>query len=124
MIKVCICGSRTFHNAGYMRECLDTVLPQGEEIVILSGVALGADQAGERYAAGKGFKVERFPADWRKNGRSAGMIRNKEMLEAADLVFAFWDGNSPGTKHMIEAATEAGKLAEVFTFETDDDIPF
>ena len=36
--------------------------------------------------------------------RSAGPIRNKQMAEYADTLFAFWDGKSRGTKNMIDLA--------------------
>ena len=32
------------------------------------------------------------------------MIRNEEMAKNADALVAFWDGQSHGTKHMIEMA--------------------
>lgn len=124
MLKLVICGSRTFDDIRYMRECLDEVLAGVEEVTVVSGCAIGADVLGERYAAGRAFKVERYPADWKNLGKSAGMIRDQEMLDKCDAVVAFWDGKSSGTRNMIEIAKEAGKLLGVFTFNTDSDYPF
>ena len=48
------------------------------------------------------------PADWDLDGKSAGFKRNVKMAEYADALVAFWDGESKGTKHMIETAKEKG----------------
>ena len=36
------------------------------------------------------------------------MVRNREMLEAADAVVVFWDGVSKGTANMVEITQKAG----------------
>jgi hypothetical protein len=41
-------------------------------------------------------------------GKSAGYIRNDEMAQYADMLIAFWDGTSKGTKHMIDLANKRG----------------
>lgn len=37
-------------------------------------------------------------------GRGAGFKRNVRMAKYADALVAFWNGKSPGTKHMIQTA--------------------
>jgi hypothetical protein len=55
------------------------------------------------------LKTLSIPADWKTHGRSAGPKRNLMMLDMKpDLVLAFWDGKSPGTKHLIENARKRG----------------
>ena len=78
-------------------------------IIIVSGGARGADLLGERYAQENGFAIERYPADWDRYGKSAGPRRNREMAKAGDYVICFWDGESRGTKSMIEYAKVFGK---------------
>ena len=48
-------------------------------------------------------------ADWERYGRGAGMIRNKQIIADADVVIAFWDGASKGTKNSVELARKAKK---------------
>lgn len=64
-----------------------------------------------------GYETMDFPADWDKYGRSAGPIRNGEMLKQGkpDLVVAFHDDieNSKETKDMVRQAREAGIPVEV-----------
>ena len=63
-----------------------------------------ADTLGKRYAEEHDIPVMSFPADWNKYKKAAGYIRNQEMAQHADALVAFWDGQSRGTKNMIEIA--------------------
>lgn len=109
MIKVIIAGTRDFDNYELLKQKMDKILAarvrNNEEIIIVSGTARGADKLGERYARERGYTIKRFPADWDKNGKRAGYIRNEEMAKYADACVCFWDEASRGTKHMIDLAT-------------------
>lgn len=60
------------------------------------------------YAADHGISAEGFPADWRKYGKSAGPLRNQQMIDEGkpDLVVAFPGGT--GTADMVRRAKAAG----------------
>lgn len=69
----------------------------------------GCDGLTERYAAEFGYKFTPYPADWKTNGKSAGPIRNSEMLKSgAEVCIGFWDGKSKGTLDMMTKADRAG----------------
>ena len=105
MIKVIIAGGRNFENYILLKFKCNAILKEiNDEIQIVSGGAKGADALGERYAKERGFICKRFEADWDKNGKAAGAIRNSEMAKYADCLIAFWDGKSAGTKDMITKA--------------------
>jgi hypothetical protein len=70
----------------------------------LNGGAKGADSYGEYYAKERGIPVTIFLPDWNTYGKKAGYIRNKLIVESSDLVIAFWDRVSKGTKHSIDIA--------------------
>ena len=109
--KVVIAGSRGFSNYKLLKETCNNTLREKKKthnIIIISGHAKGADTLGEKYANDEGFDLEIFPADWKKFGKSAGFRRNEQMAEFADGLIAFWDGESHGTKHMIDIAEEKG----------------
>ena len=109
--KVIIAGSRGFSNYKLLKETCDDFLRDIKKeynIVIVSGGARGADKAGEKYANDWGYDLEIYPADWKKHGKAAGFRRNEQMAQTADAVIAFWDGESHGTKHMIDVAEEKG----------------
>ena len=113
MIKrIVIAGCRDFNDYKEAKEYIDFCISnirKGNEIIIVSGGASGADALGERYAKENGFKIERYPAEWEKYGRSAGPKRNEIMAKICDYVICFWDGKSRGTKSMIEYAKKYGK---------------
>lgn len=122
MIRIIIAGGREFNNYDYLKDKVSEFilmeLPQElwSQIEIVSGGARGADALGERYAKDAGCKLTRFPADW-SQGKKAGILRNHEMGDYADILLAFHDGVSTGTKDMIDYATKKGLLVEVFMYE-------
>lgn len=106
---VVVAGTRTFGNYELLRDKLDSFLEQKSkefEIVIISGCAKGADTLGERYAEERGYKVERFEADWDQHSKKAGPIRNGKMADAAQAVVIFWDGVSRGSMNMRQQARD------------------
>lgn len=105
-IKVIIAGGRDFNDLRRLNIVCDFTLKKYTDIEVVSGGAKGADALGEKYAREKEYPVIKFPANWKKNGKAAGPIRNKKMAEYADALIAFWDGKSKGTKNMIYLARE------------------
>lgn len=83
---------------------------------IISGGARGADLLAEQYAKGKGISSLIFKPAYHKFGRSAPMVRNQQLVDAADLIIAFWDGKSRGTARSLEYAPKKGKLIRIVTF--------
>lgn len=105
MVKVIIAGGRNFDNYALLKFKCNAILKSIiEEIQVVSGGSKGADALGERYAKEKGFICKRFEANWDKNGKAAGIIRNEEMAKYSTHLIAFWDGKSAGTKDMISKA--------------------
>lgn len=121
MFKVIIAGSREFDNYDMLKEKCDKILSrkvnEGEEIVIVSGTARGADTLGEKYAKERGYKIERYPANWDKYGKRAGYLRNKKMAEVSNacIVFLSSKAENKGSKMMISIATEEKLLIRVIT---------
>jgi predicted Rossmann fold nucleotide-binding protein DprA/Smf involved in DNA uptake len=114
--RVVVAGCRDYDNydeaKAYIDICLSNIRKRNE-IIIISGGAKGADSLGERYAEENGFKVEKYSADWVRYGRSAGPRRNRQMAEISDYVICFWDGESRGTRSMIESARKFGKPVKI-----------
>ena len=109
--RVIIAGTRDFSDYQLLRDKCDAILSSKRQdcnIIIVSGTARGADRLGERYAKERGFQLRQFPADWLNDEKKAGPIRNAKMADNADALIAFWDGESRGTKNMIETAKRKG----------------
>lgn len=117
MIKrIIVAGSRDYNNYREAKKYIDFCISRIKEIytlVFLSGGCKGADFLGEKYAAENNFPIEKFPADWKKYGRSAGARRNREMANLCDYVICFWDGKSRGTKLIIDYAIKIGKPIKI-----------
>jgi len=66
-----------------------------------SGKAYGPDHAGEIISL-KYLKrsAREFPADWKRYGKQAGMLRNEEMGEELDALYLVWNGVSKGSADM------------------------
>lgn len=111
-MKVAIVGSRTYPTADHIFEFIDN-LPTDVEIV--SGGAGGPDSWAVWHAKKRGMPTRVFPADWHTHGKRAGFLRNQTIVDRADVVVAFWDGESRGTADTIAKARAAGKHCEVIT---------
>lgn len=112
-MKVIIAGGRDFTDVVMLTNYCADILCATKEVEVVCGCSQGADILGLDFAAAFGYEVELFPPDWDKHGKAAGPIRNKEMVEYADALIAFWDGKSRGTKDVIDQATKAGLKVRV-----------
>lgn len=110
-MKVLICGSRHFKD----KELMEDVLKQYDIDTIIHGLARGADTLAGAYAKDHKIPVLEYPALWGTYGRSAGPIRNTQMLRDGkpDFVVAFRGPNSRGTQNMINQAEKAGVPVKV-----------
>ena len=115
--QVIIAGSRDFADYGLLQAKCDQFFRDKRPTAIISGLARGADTLGARYARERGIQVLEFPTDWERLGRRAGMVRNLQMLEAANAVVAFWDGQSRGTAHTINEAKKKGLPLRVVRYQ-------
>ena len=115
-MKVIIAGGRFYNDYKRLKKVCDSILSTQTEVIIVSGKARGADKLGEKYAKEKGYHIEPFPANWDKFGNSAGYIRNAEMAKYADALIAFWDGESRGTKSMIDLAKKGGLKIRIIKY--------
>lgn len=96
-MKVAVIGSR-----GLQVDRLEDYLPAGVTEIV-SGGARGIDACARDYALLHGLKLTEFLPEYGKYGRAAPLRRNIAIIEYADLVLAFWDGSSRGTKFVIDS---------------------
>jgi predicted Rossmann fold nucleotide-binding protein DprA/Smf involved in DNA uptake len=112
-VRVGIVGSRRFPDlervAAYVRS-----MPAGARLV--TGSASGVDAAATRAARGRGLPVQVLAASFEEaSDQEVAALRNRRLVEACDVLVAFWDGASPGTRHTVERALDAGKEVHVYT---------
>lgn len=106
-MKIAIIGSRGLHV-----DDLENYLPDGLTEIV-SGGAKGIDRDAERYAQNNHIKITVFLPEYDRYGRGAPIIRNKQIVDYADEVIAFWDGNSRGTRSVIEYCKKQEKKITV-----------
>lgn len=114
--KVIIAGSRTIpERCPILFNKVSRILQNLDYSEIVSGTARGGDRFGEWFAEQCSIPVKEFKADWDKNGKSAGYIRNSEMADYATHLIAILDLTVPskGTRHMIKTAKEKGLKVRV-----------
>lgn len=106
MKRLIVCGGRGYNDFIQMHRCLSSLHEKVGIEEIIEGGATGADSMANYWATYHGIKVTTILANWDAHGKSAGAIRNKEMLDMKpDGVVAFPGGT--GTAHMIKIAKEA-----------------
>ena len=103
-LRVLVCGGRDYDDSQHVWE----TLAQINIAAIAHGGAPGADKHADYFCSQHGLPVYAYYADWKRYGKLAGPIRNKQMLDdfGPDLVVAFPGGR--GTAHMVGIARAAG----------------
>ena len=107
-MKVAIIGSRKLNV-----ENLQDYLPEGTDEIV-SGGAKGIDTCARNFAIKNGLKLTEFRPEYNKYGRGAPLRRNETIVNYADMVLAFWDGESRGTKFVINYCEKVGKECKIF----------
>ncbi|HAN21645.1 MAG TPA: hypothetical protein DCP51_08250 [Clostridiales bacterium] len=106
-MKVAVIGSRSITNID-----IERYLPKGITLLITGG-AVGIDTIAEKYADRKRIKKQIFFPDYGRYGKSAPLMRNKLIVDNADIVIAIWDGVSTGTNYTVKYAERIGKPFEL-----------
>lgn len=113
-MKVAVVGGRDFADTKLLADTLDQVRSFD---CLVSGKARGADSLAESYADLWNIpKIIHVP-EWKKYGKGAAFIRNQLIIDDADIVVAFWDGKSKGTKDSIDRADKKGVPVIIVRYE-------
>ena len=107
-MKVAVIGSR-----GLAVDDLEKYLPS-DTTEIVSGGAKGVDTSAREYALAYCLQLTEFLPDYKAFGRGAPLKRNITIITYADMVLAFWDGRSRGTKYVIDRCKDMGVPVRVF----------
>jgi predicted Rossmann fold nucleotide-binding protein DprA/Smf involved in DNA uptake len=111
-LKIAIVGSRHFPAPNRVSDYVNA-LPRGASI--LTGSASGVDAEATKAARAKGIPVQVIPASFDELAdASKSVARNQRLIDACDVLVAFWDGSSKGTRNTIERALDSGKEVHVF----------
>ena len=112
-MKVAVIGSRNLKV-----ENLEEYLP-ADCTEIVSGGAKGIDECAAAYAKAHDLKLTEFLPQYEIYSRGAPIVRNKQIVDYADLVFAFWDGKSKGTQSVIRYCEKIEKNFEIILIKEE-----
>lgn len=107
--RIIVAGSRTITDKKVVSDTIKESPHNPFFGEIVTGGARGVDTIAKGFA--KSFKhvdYKEFPANWESEGKAAGPKRNRRMAEYGDALIAVWDGESSGTRDMIEKALDEG----------------
>ena len=107
-MKVAVIGSRNLTVSH-----LERYLPAGVTEIV-SGGARGIDTCAKAYARQKGLKLTEFLPQYKEYGKAAPLLRNLQIIQYADQVLVFWDGQSRGTRHVIRHCIKFRKQIRIF----------
>ena len=131
-MRVAVVGSRKFDDYDMMKSYLDKLHSMRKIELIVSGGASGADSFAVHWAKSNSVEYLVHEAKWddlthpdarikvnsrgKKYDANAGFRRNRDIVNDAQVVLAFWDGNSPGTKDSIDYARSINKPIRVIRY--------
>jgi hypothetical protein len=118
-MKLLIAGGRDFNDRAAMMTALQTLFEAGHidpSVELICGMARGADMLGHQIFKDAALPIHVFQPDWNGLGKRAGFVRNEQMGDVADLALIFWDGQSKGTKHMIDYMRKLNKPAHIYHY--------
>ena len=104
-MKIAIIGCRKLSDPEKVYTMITENIPRNCSEVV-SGGAEGVDYLAERYAKENHLHLTRFLPDYARYGATAPLIRNDEIVEYADMVYAFWDLDSHGTRYSLKKCIE------------------
>lgn len=126
-MKLAVIGSREFQDKERLFNILDKIDNKHSIKMIVSGGASGADSLAHEWAKENGKPTLIFYPNWHPKGpggqkmpydKGAGFKRNANIIDFADNVLAFWDGESKGTQNSIELAKKKEKPIHIEKFES------
>ena len=111
-MRVGIVGSRRFSEPSRVSDYVNALPPRAS---IITGSASGVDAAATKAARAKGIAVQVIPASFDElaDPKKSG-VRNQRLIDACEVLVAFWDGTSKGTRKTVERALDSGKEVHVF----------
>lgn len=119
-VRLAVIGSRNIKGRKqkeYIRKIMTKIIKENKVTHFISGGAIGVDSIAESIAKEIGLKIKVYYPEWNKYGNSAGNLRNSLIIKKANIVLAFWDNKSTGTKDSIQKALFNLKTKKLFIYK-------
>lgn len=112
---VCICGSRQINSLP-----ISLYLDPSTVGCVISGEANGIDTIAKQWARQHNIEYAGYEPNYRTFGKKAPLERDRQMVNACDLVVAFWDGKSSGTAYTINYGKKINRKVIIHLIEECD----
>ena len=109
-MKIAIVGSRSIN-----ADIPDGIIPENVTM-IYSGAAAGIDRSARRYAESHHILITELLPEYDLYGKAAPLKRNDVIINLADEVYIFWDGESHGSTYVIKKCKKIGKPYHLFRY--------
>lgn len=107
--RMLITGSRNWTDKDIIHKDISAARAFSKLIVVHGDCPTGADNIAKLYCIEHGIEQELHPADWKKFGKRAGFVRNREMVySGVNMVFAYIKDNSAGASMTLDMARSLG----------------
>lgn len=122
MHRIIIAGSKAFNDYDLFKKTIEGFVKDfdKEDVEIISDSVDGADALSELWAKDNDYKFKKYIANFEDYGTAAEHRCHVDMVKYAaeedGALIAFWNGNSPGTKHIINTAMQHGIDLEIVRF--------
>ena len=119
VVKVGIVGSRSITDKEYVFSALNFYLArllEENEVVVVSGGAIGIDSLGAQWAGLRKLKTEIYLPDWQTHGKKAGFLRNQQIIDNSDYLIAITTGSN-GTADSIKRAVKKNIPIKIIQYE-------
>lgn len=106
--RVLVCGGRNYDDRRSLDMVLDAAHSANPIVCLIHGAAQGADMLAADWALSHDVLCNAYPANWERDGKAAGPLRNQLMLDQGKphIVIAFPGGK--GTADMIRRSEASG----------------
>ena len=116
-MNIAITGSRSFQDFDTLEKFILANIDISKIKTIISGGAAGTDRLAEVFADKYMIPKNIIKPEWEKYTKGAGLVRNREIIDKSDLIFAFRQNRSKGTEFVIREALKIGKIVKLWEVE-------
>lgn len=113
---VLICGSRSINQLNISRYIKNIDKIQK----IVHGGCRGVDSIADSWAKANNLEIIVYEPNYKIYGKRAPLVRDEEMVDFCDVIIAFYDGKSRGTKYTFDFAKKIGRKVIVHLIEEYD----
>ena len=91
------------------------------DIIVSGGCPEGGDRFAELLRKVYNIPIVTFPADWIKNGKAAGFIRNSDIAAKSDVILAIVTKDRIKCKGTMDTVNKALKLGKTVIFDENEE---